>query len=94
MAKVPVNPPVYIAQCPLCKGMAMVVVDTRDLKKYVAKELATAIEKGYVLERVDSDFVRDNWKPCSCITGTDEAFRQSHLDDLGKKDEKTGAGQE
>ena len=85
-----VNPPVYMALCPLCKGMAMVVVDSRDLKKSVAKELASAIEKGYVVERTDSEFIRTSWKPCSCVTGTDESFRQARLDDLGKKDEKSG----
>lgn len=44
-----------------CGCIVMACVDNPEHRRDTAKEVAQAIREGYVIERVSSDFVRENW---------------------------------
>ena len=51
----------YIAKKP-CGCIAMAVVDNPEHRRDTAKEVASCIKEGYIIERVTTDYVRENWR--------------------------------
>lgn len=47
--------------------VAAAVDDNRDQVKTIANEVAGWIKEGYTVERVTCDYVRENWRTCTCF---------------------------
>jgi hypothetical protein len=49
----------YVARCPECNHICMATVDRPEYAKSVAKEVATCIRDGYLIERMTVREVRE-----------------------------------
>lgn len=63
----PAEPMSYIARCRVCGGTTMATMDTPGHARDVSRLVAEHIRAGDTIDRVTSDYVRQNWKSCTCV---------------------------
>jgi hypothetical protein len=56
----------YIAKCPKCGLLVAMAVDKPGHAKRTANLVAQCIREGFAVERVASEWVRENWHFCEC----------------------------
>lgn len=56
----------YIGRCKGCGRIVAAVLDNPDHAKSVAKDVASFIRDGLIVERVESQVVRDLFQSCAC----------------------------